>query len=623
MDVRIAQPLGYSELGGRSNNEDSIFPDPLYVSPRQKWFLVCDGVGGAERGEVASRLAATSLDAFLQQRPVAVATDEYLQQAVAYVEDQFNAYFVENPQALGMATTLTLLYIHEAGATVAHIGDSRVYHVRDGRVIWRTDDHSYVNELVRGGVITPVEALRHPQRNIITRALQGGERPVHPSVQVINDLRPGDYFFLCSDGVLERVSDELLEGTLHSRTDTNEQKLAKLRDYSYGNTRDNFTAYLIQIDQVMGTVDPAYQVESPVYERYATDTEADEAITLINVPIPDSIKVEPAQVSAIREVPSSQAPYATQAEPMAAVRSETAETERSAVRPVAATPVRRSKRWLVPVLTVVGAVIGAGGIYVWQQFNGKKAGTHEPDKSITQDIPPANGLTVASNAPGKANQPDGSQTEPSDGTNTASTSAGLSVGADGDAFTGANVPANATYKVVEKVDDALYVVKDTKTNLLGLRKPNGQWPAHKIYKEIGSFENGIAEVRTDKGPEKYLSKEGKKFRSFSNYEDGVATLVGVDGRTVYLSKNGDWIDEMKPARNNRIAIRQDNHWGYLNMQGQKAIFVQYDKATSFRDDGTAEVTLQGKTFRIDLMGEKVTEKDSPRSASKNGKEKKG
>ncbi|MCX6216971.1 protein phosphatase 2C domain-containing protein [Spirosoma sp.] len=312
MDISIYQPVGFTEPGSRANNEDALFPPvPAQASIDQRWFLVCDGVGGAEKGEVASELAVTSFNTFFKENPVNVATEDYIHLAVQFAQKQFETYLNANPQATGMGTTVTLLYLHEEGATVAHIGDSRVYFIRGGQTRWRTDDHSYVNELVRSGVLTPAQASTHPQRNIITRALQS-EKPVQASVQIINDIRAGDYFFLCSDGILERIGDELLEHTL-LKPASNDQKLETIRQLCiHGKTRDNFTAYLIQINQVIGRIDPARWTALPTYER----PEQDEAILVVDnqEPVVKLVDVDydPIDVNSAASLPDSSPVYVPQ-----------------------------------------------------------------------------------------------------------------------------------------------------------------------------------------------------------------------------------------------------------------------------------------------------------------------
>ncbi|MBC7571339.1 MAG: protein phosphatase 2C domain-containing protein [Spirosoma sp.] len=598
MDVRIARPLGYSELGNRGNNEDALYPDPQHTSARQRWFLVCDGVGGAERGEIASKLAVTALDTYFHRHPVTVVTEAYVQEAVAHVEDQFNQYLTTNPQAAGMATTMTMLYLHEAGATVAHIGDSRVYQIREGSIIWCTDDHSYVNELVKAGVLSAAEAQKHPQRNIITRALQGGEKGVKASVQILNDLRAGDYFFLCSDGVLERVSDELLENTLRDRADTNEQKMARLHGYSLGNTRDNFTAYLIQIEQVTGAVEFRHQVAAPVYERSAIDTDHGDAVTLINMPIPDAVK-SPAP-------PEPPAPVAAPARPAPQPQYEVKTTPplapRNPVRPAAPVPVpaRRSSPWLTVVLVLIGLALAAGGWYFWQQYNHKNDSTELPLSSqppARKSIPvePVDQVGEDLTVPSESNPPETPEPSP--------------------ATASADLPASdakSTDDVVKTVGDDLKIVRDKDTGLLGLRTADGQWTTARHYSKIGDFDNGVARVETSKGPEKYISKDGKTFSRFEDYQYGIATLTDVDGHKLYLSKGGNWLDEVKSPSNQRIAVRQNQKWGYLNMNGQVSNFIQYEKAGPFDDDGTAEVVLNGKAIRIDKEGKPSAKPAKPK-----------
>jgi serine/threonine protein phosphatase PrpC len=160
MIITIGKPCAITEKGGRSNNEDSIYPLPEQVTLDQKLFMVCDGVGGAEKGEVASSLACESIQTFFSTFLKDDPTPEFIHKAVHYAEVCFDSYVQEHPEAMGMATTLTMAYIASSGIVLAHIGDSRIYHLRKGEILYQTEDHSLVNSLVKLGKITPEEANR-------------------------------------------------------------------------------------------------------------------------------------------------------------------------------------------------------------------------------------------------------------------------------------------------------------------------------------------------------------------------------------------------------------------------------------------------------------------------------
>jgi serine/threonine protein phosphatase PrpC len=360
MKLSIHQPLGYTYQGGRSNNEDNIFPAADDATQHQQWFMVCDGVGGAARGEIASHIAVESFNDYFIQNQEPVATPLYIQSALDYVQTQFDDYLGRHPEGQGMATTLTMVFFHEAGATVAHIGDSRVYHLRDGKVIWRTEDHSLVNQLLKAGVISREEAREHPQRNVIERAIQGSVKPVKADVQILNDVRPGDYFFLCTDGVLERVSDELLENVLGTDA-SNEQKKQTLIDCCTGKTKDNFSAYLLQIETISGEIDAEYRVPPPVYAH--PETVADETIAVVAV---DSVRTAPVE----NNVPPQVVPeMKLNSPPRRASEEPTPNDKRQN---------GTDSRFLLLSVALLAAVLTMAGMYAYKQWK-------QPDESGTAE----------------------------------------------------------------------------------------------------------------------------------------------------------------------------------------------------------------------------------------------
>lgn len=250
MNITIGKPCAISEKGCRQNNEDSIYPQPEAVKPTQELFLVCDGVGGAEKGEIASSLACDYFQWYFLNMPEEnKPTPEFIRKALRYTEIKFDEYIAEHPEATGMATTLAMLYVGQSGVTLAHVGDSRIYQFREGEIIYKTEDHSLVNSLLQLGQITPEEARNHPQRNVITRAVHGTEQPSEADIILLDDVEPGDYFFMCTDGVMENFTDESLTVLFKGKM-ASEVIKDIIMETCNGKTRDNFSFYIIPIQNV-------------------------------------------------------------------------------------------------------------------------------------------------------------------------------------------------------------------------------------------------------------------------------------------------------------------------------------------------------------------------------------
>lgn len=246
------------ELGQRTNQEDSLFPALGKSTSDDRLFVLCDGMGGHEKGEVASATVCETLSRVILSawHPGEVLSDELFLQALSAAYDALDAK--DNGEESKMGTTLTFLCLHAGGATVAHIGDSRIYQLRpaskntSARIVFRTQDHSLVNDLVKIGEITEEEAKHHPQKDVITRAMQPcQEHRAKADIAHLTDILPGDYFYMCSDGMLEEASDENILNIITKPNATDEQKLEMLRNVTEEN-KDNHTAHLIHIDKVEG-----------------------------------------------------------------------------------------------------------------------------------------------------------------------------------------------------------------------------------------------------------------------------------------------------------------------------------------------------------------------------------
>lgn len=251
MKFKLSQPQAIYELGQRGNQEDSIYPPLGQATADDRLFIVCDGMGGHEHGEVASKVVVETISRYIKINcpPDSTFTDQMLTQALDAAYSQLNLQDRDETRTMG--TTLTLLYFHRHGATVAHIGDSRIYHLRPGtgEILYISRDHSLVMDLYQAGEITFDEMHTHPKKNVITRAMQpGSQNRVRADVAHITDIKPGDYFYLCSDGMLEQMSDaQLLQLVSSPRFDeAKREELIKATELN----RDNHSAYLIHVEQV-------------------------------------------------------------------------------------------------------------------------------------------------------------------------------------------------------------------------------------------------------------------------------------------------------------------------------------------------------------------------------------
>ena len=252
MRIKIYQPLAIHELGKRANQEDGIYPIEGKATENDRLFLLCDGMGGHEHGEVASQSICKSLSSFLLQHAVASEglEDKLLSDALAYAYEELDKLAIAG-DSRQMGTTLTLLYFHSNGCTAAHIGDSRIYHLRPSShtILYKSRDHSLVYDLYQAGELTYEEMKTFPQKNVITRAMIAGDRN-HPKPDVIHisDIQPGDYFYICSDGMLEQMEDEELLDVFSANVRDEEKRQMLISETS--DNKDNHSSYIVHIKEV-------------------------------------------------------------------------------------------------------------------------------------------------------------------------------------------------------------------------------------------------------------------------------------------------------------------------------------------------------------------------------------
>jgi PPM family protein phosphatase len=236
----------------RQHNEDSFL-----VADEAKLFLVADGMGGHAAGEIASRIAVDSISEFIVHTKEDDGTwphayDEHytrttnrLMAALRMANTRVLEAMRKDARLRGMGTTVVAAMADGDKMSVAHVGDSRAYMIRNGQIKRITSDHSWVFEQVQAGMLTEAEAEKHPLRNVITRAL-GGALSVNPDASEI-DSRPGDFYLLCSDGLTGMVPEDEILKLVTSNADDLEKACKELIDTA--NERgglDNVTAILVK-----------------------------------------------------------------------------------------------------------------------------------------------------------------------------------------------------------------------------------------------------------------------------------------------------------------------------------------------------------------------------------------
>ena len=250
MKIELFPPLFIHEIGMRDNQEDALWPEE--VSAECRLFILCDGMGGHENGEVASHLVSISIPLFLQRAGVLedrLFTDEDLESALEYAYQQLDREIKDVSRQMG--TTLAFLYIHKNGITAAHMGDSRIYHIRPNvGILYQSRDHSLASELYQAGEISYEEMLNYPKKNIVTRAMMPGmDNRTHPDIIHITDIMPGDYFYICSDGMLEQMNNDELVRILSS--DNADEEKRRMLIESTKDNQDNHSAWILHIKGVV------------------------------------------------------------------------------------------------------------------------------------------------------------------------------------------------------------------------------------------------------------------------------------------------------------------------------------------------------------------------------------
>lgn len=239
---------GMSDVGrSRRHNEDCF-----EIDPELRLYLVADGMGGHRFGEVASRMAVTAIQSHVRSAgepsPEAAGgrRGDLLVAAFAVAHERVLGAIQRDADLTGMGTTLVGLLLDDWSGSIAHVGDSRAYRLRQERFELLTQDHTWVHEQVAAGYLSEEQARVHPLKNVVTRAL-GGEGEMRVDLRPV-DVRPGDRYLLCSDGLTTMLTDEEIAGRLAASVSVAEICRGLVTDANARGGHDNVTVVVIAVE---------------------------------------------------------------------------------------------------------------------------------------------------------------------------------------------------------------------------------------------------------------------------------------------------------------------------------------------------------------------------------------
>jgi PPM family protein phosphatase len=356
--LRVAETIQRTDTGlQRRGNEYSSYA-------RAPVFVVADGMGGAQAGEVASRIA---VQAFEEGLPEAGSAEERLAARV----HEANSRIYERSHSVreldGMGTTVTAALLDDEHVAIAHVGDSRAYLFRDGELRRLTQDHSLVDELVRQGKLTEEQAAEHPQRSIITRAL-GPEATVEVDTWSYA-ARTGDVVLLCSDGLTSMISEARIGEVLSAAPGLEAAAEQLIRDANAAGGRDNITVILFRIEEVgaSGAAVDHPTVAAPPQLPDQDRPTADRAAADADRWLPN------AATSTLPDPPPVVPPPDLPGQEPEARRTHRPRLARTQGRPMGPRPPRRGERFMKPVAALISTLIvvflvGGGGYIASRQL---------------------------------------------------------------------------------------------------------------------------------------------------------------------------------------------------------------------------------------------------------------
>lgn len=412
MKIKLKAPLGISEKGQSQVQCNSFFPHLADVRASEQVFVLCDGISGHAHSEVASAVVAQALGEWMNKNVdlSQQLTGVTVRRAVVNAQEKLDATYSRfKASRYPMGTTMAMLAFGDFGVAAAHIGNTRVYHLRPSNreILYRSRDHSLVNDLFVAGRLTRAEAEASTKKNVLTRAMLPSPcNAAVPDVAFITDIKVGDYFVLCCDGITGALSDKKLKDVLCNSKLSNAQKLASLKMLT-DSVATNHSILLIEVESV--------EKEEADYLRVNTERlMCDKMVRRSVILAPKAASATPSQPAVVAPPPAPEAaPEAESTESAEVVSQELQELEKTPVasvqeqptaipavppaQPVQATDKNKSSKrllWIaIAALLLIGA-IAAMMLYNIQKNSDKEVSEtskpsekSEPDVIISKDIP--------------------------------------------------------------------------------------------------------------------------------------------------------------------------------------------------------------------------------------------
>ena len=227
----------------------TVNQDDYHIDPDGRFFIVADGMGGHAGGQEASKLATEAIQAHLDEHwQSQVASEELIEQAFykanqSILQDQQN-----HPERPDMGTTAVVFMFRQGQSWCAHVGDSRLYRLRSSTLEQITEDHTWVARAMKAGDLTPDQARTHQWRHVLSQCL--GRKDLQQVDVQLMDVQPGDRLLLCTDGLTEELSDNLISSYIQPRLDGEEAAAMLIESAKEKGGRDNITVVIVEVDDI-------------------------------------------------------------------------------------------------------------------------------------------------------------------------------------------------------------------------------------------------------------------------------------------------------------------------------------------------------------------------------------